>query len=85
MTNKTKKIQENIGMFRIILFGWMMFGLGLIASGDFNGKIAIGFTIASVVVLLAYDAYFDKYLKSRPIYFKLARKEGKRNGTNRIL
>lgn len=55
----------------------MMFGLGLLASGDFNGKIAIGFTIASVVVLLAYDAYFDRYLKSRPIYFKLIRKEGK--------
>ena len=70
-------MKKNIYMFRIILFGWMMFGLGLLASGDFNGKIAIGFTIASVVVLLAYDAYFDRYLKSRPIYFKLIRKEGK--------
>lgn len=54
-----------------------MFGLGLLASGDFNGKIAIGFTVVSVVVLLAYDAYFDRYLKSRPIYFKLIRKDGK--------
>ena len=77
MNNKMKKIQKNSGMFRIILFGWMMFGLGLLASGNFNGKIAIGFTVVSVVVLLAYDAYFDRYLKSRPIYFKLIRKEGK--------
>lgn len=72
-----KAMKKNIYMFRIILFGWIMFGLGLLASGDFNGKIAIGYTIASVVVLLAYDAYFDRYLKSRPIYFKLIRKEGK--------
>lgn len=74
---KTKNIKKNLVRFRIVLFGWIMFGLGLLASGDFNGKIAIGFTIASVVVLLAYDAYFDRYLKSRPIYFKLTRKEGK--------
>ncbi|MCJ0570779.1 hypothetical protein MMJ61_00985 [Enterococcus cecorum] len=50
-------------MFRIILFGWMMFGLGLLSSGHFGGKLAIIFSIASVVILLAYDATFDKYLK----------------------
>lgn len=77
MNNKTKKIQKNIYMFRIILFGWMMFGLGLLSSGHFGGKLAIMFSIASVVILLAYDAAFDRYLKSRPIYFKLIRKEGK--------
>ena len=58
-------MKKNIYMFRIILFGWMMFGMGLLASGNFNGKIAIGFTVVSVVVLLAYDATFDKYLKGR--------------------
>ena len=63
MNNKMKKIQKNIYMFRIILFGWMMFGLGLLSSGNFGGKLAIIFSIASVVILLAYDAAFDKYLK----------------------
>ena len=56
-------MKKNIYMFRIILFGWMMFGLGLLSSGHFGGKLAIGFAIASVVILLAYDAAFDKYLK----------------------
>ena len=60
-----KKMKKNIYMFRIILFGWMMFGLGLLSSGHFGGKMAIGFSIASVVILLAYDAAFDKYLKGR--------------------
>ena len=63
MNNKTKKIQENIGMFRIILFGWMMFGLGVFASGKFGGKLAIGFTLISVALLIGYDTAFDKYLK----------------------
>lgn len=58
-------MKKNIYMFRIILFGWMMFGLGLLSSGHFGGKMAIGFSIASVVILLAYDAMFDKYLKGR--------------------
>ena len=58
-------MKKNIYMFRIILFGWMMFGLGLLSSGHFGGKIAIIFSIASVVILLAYDAAFDKYLKGR--------------------
>lgn len=56
-------MKKNIYMFRIILFGWMMFGLGLLSSGRFGGKLAIVFSIASVVILLAYDAAFDKYLK----------------------
>lgn len=56
-------MKKNIYMFRIILFGWMMFGLGLLSSGHFGGKMAIIFSIASVVILLAYDAAFDKYLK----------------------
>ena len=56
-------MKKNIYMFRIILFGWMMFGLGLLSSGHFGGKMAIVFSIASVVILLAYDAAFDKYLK----------------------
>lgn len=56
-------MKKNIYMFRIILFGWMMFGLGLLSSGHFGGKLAIIFSIASVVILLAYDAAFDKYLK----------------------
>ncbi|CAI3338187.1 hypothetical protein CIRMBP1307_00343 [Enterococcus cecorum] len=56
-------MKKNIYMFRIILFGWMMFGLGLLSSGNFSGKLAIIFSIASVVILLAYDAAFDKYLK----------------------
>ena len=60
-----KTMKKNIYMFRIILFGWMMFGLGLLSSGHFGGKMAIGFSIASVVILLAYDAAFDKYLKGR--------------------
>lgn len=55
----------SIYTLRIILFGWMMFGLGVFASGKFGGKMAIGFSIASVVILLAYDAAFDKYLKGR--------------------
>ena len=54
-------MKKNIYMFRIILFGWMMFGLGLLSSGHFGGKMAIVFSIASVVILLAYDAAFDKY------------------------
>ncbi|CAI3330093.1 hypothetical protein CIRMBP1253_00971 [Enterococcus cecorum] len=58
-------MKKNIYMFRIILFGWMMFGLGLLSSGHFGGKMAIIFSIASVVILLAYDAAFDKYLKGR--------------------
>lgn len=58
-------MKKNIYMFRIILFGWMMFGLGIFASGKFGGKMAIVFSIASVVILLAYDAAFDKYLKGR--------------------
>lgn len=58
-------MKKNIYMFRIILFGWMMFGLGLLSSGNFGGKLAIIFSIASVVILLAYDAMFDKYLKGR--------------------
>ena len=58
-------MKKNIYMFRIILFGWMMFGLGLLSSGHFGGKMAIGFAIASVVILLAYDEAFDKYLKGR--------------------
>ena len=56
-------MKKNIYMFRIILFGWMMFGLGILSSGHFGGKLAIVFSIASVVILLAYDAAFDKYLK----------------------
>ena len=60
-----KTMKKNIYMFRIILFGWMMFGLGLLSSGHFGGKMAIVFSIASVVILLAYDAAFDKYLKGR--------------------
>lgn len=56
-------MKKNIYMFRIILFGWMMFGLGLLSSGHFGGKLAIIFSIASVVILLAYDAAFDRYLK----------------------
>ena len=56
-------MKKNIYMFRIILFGWMMFGLGLLSSGHFGGKLAIVFAIASVVILLAYDAAFDNYLK----------------------
>ena len=58
-------MKKNIYMFRIILFGWTMFGLGLLSSGHFGGKLAIGFSIASVVILLAYDAAFDRYLKGR--------------------
>ena len=58
-------MKKNIYMFRIILFGWMMFGLGLLSSGHFGGKLAIIFSIASVVILLAYDAVFDRYLKGR--------------------
>ncbi|MEQ3505745.1 hypothetical protein [Enterococcus cecorum] len=55
----------SIYTLRIILFGWMMFGLGVFASGKFGGKLAIMFSIASVVILLAYDAAFDRYLKGR--------------------
>lgn len=55
--------KNNIYLFRIILFGWMMFGLGLLSSGHFGGKVAIIFTLLSVVLLLAYDATFEKYLK----------------------
>lgn len=53
----------SIYTLRIILFGWIMFGLGLLSSGHFGGKMAIIFTLLSVVILLAYDATFDKYLK----------------------
>ena len=56
-------MKKNIYMFRIILFGWMMFGIGLLSSCHFGGKMAIIFTLLSVVLLLAYDAAFDKYLK----------------------
>ena len=56
-------MKKNIYMFRIILFGWMMFGLELLSSGHFGGKLAIIFSIASVVILLAYDTALDKYLK----------------------
>ena len=63
MAKGGKAMKKNIYMFRIILFGWMMFGLGLLSSGHFGGKLAIIFSIASVVILLAYDAAFDKYLK----------------------
>lgn len=59
---KTMK-KSNIYLFRVILFGWMMFGLGLLSSGHFGGKMAIIFTLLSVVLLLAYDATFEKYLK----------------------
>lgn len=55
--------KNNIYLFRIILFGWMMFGLGLLSSGHFGGKMAIGFTLASVALLIGYDTAFDKYLK----------------------
>lgn len=53
----------SIYTLRIILFGWMMFGLGLLSSGHFGGKLAIGFTLASVALLIGYDTAFDKYLK----------------------
>lgn len=53
----------SIYTLRIILFGWMMFGLGLLSSGNFGGKLAIGFTLASVALLIGYDTAFDKYLK----------------------
>lgn len=53
----------SIYTLRIILFGWMMFGLGIFASGKFCGKMAIGFTLASVALLIGYDTAFDKYLK----------------------
>lgn len=65
MAKGGKVMKKNIYMFRIILFGWMMFGLGLLSSGHFGGKLAIIFSIASVVILLAYDAAFDKYLKGK--------------------
>lgn len=53
----------SIYTLRIVLFGWMMFGLGLLSSGHFGGKLAIGFTLASVALLIGYDTAFDKYLK----------------------
>lgn len=53
----------SIYTLRIILFGWMMFGLGLLSSGHFGGKMAIGFTLVSVALLIGYDTAFDKYLK----------------------
>lgn len=53
----------SIYTLRIVLFGWMMFGLGLLSSGHFGGKMAIGFTLASVALLIGYDTAFDKYLK----------------------
>lgn len=53
----------SIYTLRIILFGWMMFGLGLLSSGHFGGKMAIGFTLTSVALLIGYDTAFDKYLK----------------------
>ena len=55
----------DIHTLRIILFGWMMFGLGVFASGKFGGKMAIGFTLVSVALLIGYDTAFDKYLKGR--------------------
>lgn len=55
----------SIYTLRIILFGWMMFGLGVFASGKFGGKMAIGFTLASVALLIGYDTMLDKYLKGR--------------------
>lgn len=55
----------SIYTLRIILFGWMMFGLGLLSSGHFGGKMAIGFTLVSVALLIGYDTAFDKYLKGR--------------------
>lgn len=61
---KTMK-KGSIYTLRIILFGWMMFGLGVFASGHFGGKMAIGFTLVSVALLIGYDTAFDKYLKGR--------------------
>lgn len=55
----------DIHTLRIILFGWLMFGLGVFASGKFGGKMAIGFTLVSVALLIGYDTAFDKYLKGR--------------------
>lgn len=55
----------SICTLRIILFGWMMFGLGIFVSGKFGGKMAIGFTLVSVALLIGYDTAFDKYLKER--------------------
>lgn len=63
MEGEKEMKKSNIYLFRIILFGWMMFGLGLLSSGHFGGKMAIIFTLLSVVLLLAYDATFEKYLK----------------------
>lgn len=53
----------SIYFLRVILFGWLMFGLGVFASGKFGGNMAIGFTLASVALLIGYDTAFDKYLK----------------------
>lgn len=64
MAEGGKKMKKgDIHTLRIILFGWMMFGLGVFASGHFGGKLAIGFTLVSVALLIGYDTAFDKYLK----------------------
>lgn len=64
MAERGKAMKKgSIYTLRIILFGWMMFGLGLLSSGHFGGKLAIGFTLASVALLIGYDTAFDKYLK----------------------
>ena len=40
----------SIYFLRVILFGWLMFGLGVFASGKFGGKMArIYFGIRSAV------------------------------------
>lgn len=64
MAEGGKKMKKgDIHTLRIILFGWMMFGLGVFASGHFGGKLASGFTLVSVALLIGYDTAFDKYLK----------------------
>lgn len=54
---------KKVYQFRMILFGWTMFGLGLFASGHFGGKLAMGYTIVSTTLLLIYDSCFDKIIK----------------------
>lgn len=64
MAERGKAMKKgDIHTLRIILFGWLMFGLGVFASGKFGGKMAIGFTLVSVALLIGYDTAFDKYLK----------------------
>lgn len=64
MVERGKAMKKgSIYFLRVILFGWLMFGLGIFASGHFGGKMAIGFTLASVALLIGYDTAFDKYLK----------------------